>query len=204
MRFLILIVAALTLAQCATPEGRPFRVGASEKALVVMGVAEAGENQEARYAMLWRLLNSSGGFTELAGRTAFEARTNESGSVRIRGVPGEFALLEVEPGVYALDSVYAVIRDRRVDYVANGVISGPERPAVEVRAGEAVYLGIWQTNIEDARAIARPWRLSEADLRAVLRQSDRVQGEVRVRATHTRSVACAPRPMNARTSRQVC
>ena len=26
----------------------------------------------------------------------------------------------------------------------NGVIAGPERPAFEVRPGEAVYLGIWQ------------------------------------------------------------
>jgi hypothetical protein len=204
MRFLILIVAALALAQCATPEDRPFRVGQSQTALVVIGVAEAAENTDARYTMLWRLLDSSGDFTELAARTAFEARTNESGSARVRGIPGEFALIEVEPGVYALDSVFALIRDRRVDYVANGVISGPERPAVEVRPGQAVYLGIWQMDLEDARAVARPWRLSEADLRAVLAQSGRVEGHVRVQATQTRSVPCAPRPVNSRTSRQVC
>ena len=31
--------------------------------------------------------------------------------MRVRGIPGEFTHAEVEPGIYALDSVFALIRD---------------------------------------------------------------------------------------------
>lgn len=204
MRFLVLILGALALAQCATSEDERFRVGASEKAFVIIGVAEASENREARYTLLWRRLDGAGEFAEHGGGTSFEAETNQGDTLRVRGIPGEFELLEVEPGVYALDSVFAIIRADHVNYVADGVIQGPERPAFEVRPGEAVYLGIWQVDLEETRAVTRPWRIAESDLRAVLSHSDHVLGQVRIRATHTRSVPCAPHPMNPRTRRQVC
>jgi hypothetical protein len=204
MRFLIPVLGALALAHCATAEDARFRVGASERAFVIIGVAEASENREARYTLLWRRLDGGGAFEELDRRTAFEAQTNEGDTVRVRGIPGEFEMVEVAPGVYGLDSVFAVIRADRVNYVADGVILGPERPAFEVRPGEAVYLGIWQVDIEDVRAVTQPWRLEESDLRAVLSHSDEVLGQVRIRATHTRSVPCAPHAMNSRTRRQVC
>ncbi len=168
MRFVVLILGALALAQCASAQSERFQVDASNRAFVIIGVAEAPGNREARYTLLWRLLDEGGAFTEYESRTSFEAQTNERDTVRLRGIPGEFEMLEVDPGVYALDSVFATIRADRVDYVANGVISGPDRPAFEVRPGEAVYLGIWQVDIEDVRAVTRPWRLDERDLRAVL------------------------------------
>lgn len=204
MRLLILIVGALALAQCATAEDRHFRVGESEDAYVIIGVAEASESREARYEMLWRRLDGEGRFAELSGRNAFEASTNQGSTLRIRGIPGEFTMLRVAPGVYALDSVFGVIRGERVNYVSDGVIEGPERPAFAVRAGEAVYLGLWQADMDYARAVARPWRVTETDLRAVLHNSDEVLGQVRIRQTEMRNVACAPHPMNSRTRRQVC
>lgn len=204
MRFLILVLGALALAQCASRGEDDFTTGQSDRALVIIGVAEAAESTEGHYLMLWRRLDSAGGFEDIDGRNAFEAETNSGGTVRVRGIPGEFAMRTVDPGVYALDSVFAIIPDGRVRYVADGVIRGPERPAFEVQAGEAVYLGIWQMRIEDARAVTRPWRLSEEDLRSVLRNNDAVLGDVRVRQTHTRAVTCQPRQINSRSRRQVC
>jgi hypothetical protein len=207
MRFVFAILAMFALATCASSgEDDRFRVGASDRAFVIIGVAEAAENTSATYDLLWRRLDPAGNFTpEIdGGRTAFQAETNERGTLRIRGIPGEFVMREIDPGVYALDSVFAVIADDRVNYIANGVITGPERPAFEVRAGEAVYLGIWQVNIEDVTAVARPWRLSETDLRAVMDRRDEVVGEVRVRQTHTRAVPCQPQRLNSRSQRRVC
>ena len=205
MRFAVLILGALALASCATSDDDRFQVGASEKSFVIIGVAEASDSREARYTLLWRQLDAAGAFTEHSGRTAFEAQTNEGDTVRVRGIPGEFEMLEVEPGVYALDSVFGVIRDDRVDYVADGVIIGPDRPSFEVRPGEAVYLGIWQAEIAEVRAVTRPWRLEESDLRAVLNAADdEVRGHVRIRETRTRSVVCAPHRLNSRSRRQVC
>jgi hypothetical protein len=204
MRFLVLILSVLALAQCATTEDHRFHVGESEKAFVIIGVAETAGNREARYTLLWRQLDAAGAFAAHEGRTSFEARTNENNTVRVNGIPGEFEMLQVEPGVYALDSVFAEIRADRVDYVADGVITGPERPSFEVRPGEAIYLGIWQADIEDVRAVTRPWRQDEADLRAVLRNSDEVVGHVRIRETRPRNVACAPHQLNNRSRRQVC
>jgi hypothetical protein len=205
MRVSVLIMGALALAACATSEDDRFRVGESEKSFVIIGVAEASGNREARYSLLWRQLDAAGAFTEVNGRTTFEARTNEGDTLRVRGIPGEFEMLEIEPGVYALDSVFGLIRDDRVNYVAEGVITETERPSFEVRPGEAVYLGIWQADIEDVRAVARPWRLEESDLRAVLNSADdEVRGHVRIRETRPRNVACAPRQLNARSRRQVC
>jgi hypothetical protein len=204
MRFVVLILGALALAQCATAEDDRFRVGESQNAFVIIGVAETPGTREARFTLLWRLLDASGAFSEHEGDTAFQAETNEGDTLRVRGIPGEFEMLEVQPGVYALDSVFGVIRDDRVNYIAEGLIEGPERPSFEVRPGEAVYLGIWQADIEDVRAVARPWRLDESDLRAVLSNSDEIVGRVRIRETHTRSVACAPHNLNSRSRRQVC
>lgn len=207
MRQLFAILATFALATCASSgQEDGFQVGASPRAFVIIGVAEAAENTSASYDLLWRRLDSAGHFmTEIdGGHTAFQAETNERGTLRIRGIPGEFIMREVDPGVYALDSVFAVIRDDRVNYVANGVVTGPERPAFEVRAGEAVYLGIWQVNIEDVSAVARPWRASEADLRAVIERRDEVIGDVRVLQTHTRAVPCNPQRLNSRSQRRVC
>lgn len=204
MRFWILILGVLALTQCATGEDRRFEVGQSERAYVIIGVAETPANREARYALLWRQVEPDGRFAELNGNTSFEARTNQGHTIRVDGIPGEFAALEVEPGLYALDSAFALIRDDHVNYVADGVIMGPERPSFEVRPGEAVYLGIWQADIADGRAVARPWRLDQSDLNAVLRRSDKVAGRVVLRETQSRSVTCAPRRLNPRTRRQIC
>lgn len=207
MRRLFAILATFALAACASSgEDDGFRVGASDRAFVIIGVAEAADNTSATYDLLWRRLDPAGNFTaEIeGGRTAFQAETNERGTVRIRGIPGEFMMREIDPGVYALDSVFAVIADDRVNYIANGVVTGPERPAFEVRPGEAIYLGIWQVNIEDVTAIARPWRLNEADLRAVLDRRDEIAGNVRLRETHTRAVPCQPQRLNSRSQRRVC
>ncbi len=151
------------------------------------------------------MLDHNGAFTAFDGRTRFEPETNTRGSIRIRGIPGEFLAFEVEPGSYALDGAYAVIRDNRINYVADGLIDGPERPSFDVGAGEAIYLGIWQTDIEDVRAVTRLWRVDEADLRAVVNADEElVVGPVRVRETHVRAVACAPRRVNTMSQRRIC
>ena len=207
MRYVFAILTMFALAACASSgQDDGFRVGASPRAFVIIGVAEAASNTSATYDLLWRRLDSNGNFTAEveAGRTAFQAETNERGTLRIRGIPGEFVMREIDPGVYALDSVFASIRDERVNYIANGVVTGPERPAFEVRAGEAIYLGIWEVNIDDVTAVARPWRMNEADLEAVIERRDEVIGEVHARETHTRSVPCQPRHLNNRSQRQVC
>jgi hypothetical protein len=186
-----------------------FRVGVSANAFVVIGVAEAGANTSPRYTMLWRRVEG-GAFTPLGSglpytaQRSFEVQTESSGSVRVRGVPGEFFMIELPPGTYALDSVFAEVRENRVSYVANGVVQGPARPAFDVRAGEAVYLGIWETNLDEVVAVARLWRLDQGDLRAVLRRGRNVVGEVSVRQTQMRAVPCAPRRLSSNSQRQVC
>jgi len=204
MRFLFVILAVLALAQCASSEDERFQVGSSPRAFVIIGVAEAAANTSARYDVLWRRVGADGAFTALDDNTAIWAESNHRGTVRVRGIPGEFTFQEVDPGTYALDSVFAVIAESRVNYVANGILREPSRPAFEVLPGEAVYLGIWETDIEDSRAVVRPWRLSHTDLRMVLRNQNEVLGDVRLRETTTRDVACAPHTMNSRTRRLVC
>jgi hypothetical protein len=206
MRFLFAILATLALVQCASSETEGddrFRVGQSPRAYVIINVAEAAENTSASYDMLWRRVEG-GQFAPLGDGRSFRAETNEGGTIRIRGIPGEFVLTEVEPGTYALDSVFGVIREQRVNYIAQGLIRGPERPAFDVRPGEAVYLGIWQVDIVDAGAVARPWRLNENDLNAVMREQESIAGAVSLRETHTIAVPCAPRRVNNRSQRQVC
>lgn len=204
MRTIIAIIAALSLASCITAEDRRFRVGQSERALVIIGVAEAAANTSARYSLLWRRLDSDGGFSEVDGRTAFEPETNTRGSMRVRGIPGEFFAFEVEPGIYALDGAFAVIRDDRVNYIADGMIVGPTRPSFEVRPGEAVYLGIWQVDLQEVSASARPWRLQQSDLSALLGREEFVIGDVRLRDTRSRDVVCNPRRMSNLSQRQIC
>jgi len=204
MRFFFAIVGMLALAQCATGADDRFQVGASPRSFVIIGVAETSANTSAEYDVLWRKLRPDGAFEPVDGDTAFEARTNARDTLRVRSIPGEFTLREVEPGSYALDSVFAVIRDQRVNYIANGVILGPERPAFDIAPGEAIYLGIWQADLEDSAAVVRAWRLSEEDLRLVARAQEQIAGAVRMRATHTVSAPCTPQRLNNLSRRQVC
>jgi hypothetical protein len=205
MRLVFAILASLVLAQCATPGDGRFKVGDSDDAYVIIGVAERDANTLPHYQVLWRRLNSQGGFRPFLVGRYFEAATNERDSRRVEGIPGEFTMTDIEPGTYALDSVYALIPDGRVIYAANGVVRGPERPSFTVGRGEAVYLGIWEVNIEDAAAVIRPWRLDEADLRAVLQAVDPVKGgEVELRETEIVSVPCNPYRVGSISQRQVC
>ena len=204
MRLFLAIVGALLLAQCATGEDDRFRVGESPRSFVIIGVAESGANTAPNYTMLWRRLDADGGFTEYDDDTIFEPRTHARGSVRVRGIPGEFVMAEVEPGVYALDSVFAVVRGDRINYSANGVIVGPERPAFDVRPGEAIYLGIWEMDLEEVRPVARPWRLDQADVQAALRRRSPIIGIPSLRETYTRTAPCEPRQLHLRSRRQVC
>lgn len=204
MRGIFVIVACLMLAQCALPGQKRYRVGAAADAYVIIGVAEAGQNTSPNYTMLWRRLDANGAFMRFGGDRMFEARSESGDSVQIEGIPGEFTLARVEPGTYALDSVFALVRDGRVNYVANGLVRGPARPTFDVRPGEAVYLGIWQVNLEDTSATVRPWRLERGDLDAVIHDADPVDGSVRMLATTERAVTCTPFRLNTTSQRQVC
>lgn len=205
MRLLWALLGCMLLAQCVFGADKRFVVGAEADALVIVGVAKAPRDTSPRYFMLWRQLGADGGFRELGGDRSFEVETNSGDTVRVRGIPGEFAVLRMPPGTYALDSVFAVIRAGRVNYVAQGVIEGPERPAFDVRAGEAVFLGVWEMNVIDSEARARLWRLSDADARAVARASRAASGTLRLRETYVRPVPCAPHLANPMLStRQVC
>lgn len=205
MRSLFVVLSALALAQCASSGEPDFVVGGEETGYVIIGVAEAARSAEPAYALLWRRLAAgTGEFGGFDSDSSFEARSNAGASVRVRGIPGEFTLVAVPPGTYALDSVFAEINERRISYFANGVIVGPQRSAFELRAGEAVYLGIWQAQMIDTSVSASLWRLDPADLRAVLNATDAVAGQVRVRETFTVSAACAPRRLTSLTQRQIC
>ena len=204
MRGVFAILACLVLAQCASPGDKRFHVGEAPTSYVIMGVAEAFENTSPSYTVLWRRLDQNGNFTRYGARRIFEARSESGDGVQVTGIPGEFILSEVEPGTYALDSVFALIRDRRVNYSANGVVRGPERPTFEVRPGEAVYLGIWEANLVDVAAVVQPWRMEQSDLDAVLRETGAVVGPVRMAEPQTRSVPCAPYRLNSNSQRQVC
>lgn len=202
LRVAFVASAALLTAQCASSDDR-FYVGSAENALVIIGVAEASDAREGSYAVLWRRVEE-GHFTEPGGGRSFEGLTNSDDSVRVSGIPGEFTVVEVEPGVYALDSVFAVIRDRRVNYIAQGVIAGPDRPAFEARAGQAIYLGIWETRIEGHEAVVRLWRNDPRDLRAVQRAADVTVGDIEAVNTDTISVPCEPRRLGNFSQRRIC
>lgn len=205
MRVLLTTGAALLAAGCASSEDRRFHAGEAADAFVIVGAAEAFEQRDPAYRMLWRRVGPDGRFMEYDGPNAFEVRTNDDHTVRVTGLPGEFTLERVEPGVYALDGVFATIRENQVTYFANGVVAGPDRPSFSVEPGEAVYVGIWQMDLEGlAEPVARPWRLDATDLRMVTRRSNAVIGPVHVRATETRAVPCEPHRINSLTQREIC
>ncbi len=204
MRIWLAIAAALALNGCASDEDARFRVGESAAAFAIIGVAEAASEREPAYTMLWRRLGPDGTFLPYGGRAIFEARTNASDSVRIEDLPGEFAMARIEPGVYGLDSVFAVLQENGVNYIAQGVVQGPDRPSFEVRPGEAVYLGIWEMNVTGVAANTRLWRLNEDDMRMVVRAADPIVGQVRLRETQTGTATCAPRQLGNMSQRQVC
>ncbi len=204
MRVIFAMMACLVLAQCASRGDKRFHVGESATSYVIIGVAEAGQNTSPSYSVLWRRLDAEGAFMRYGARRIFEARSESGEGIQAPGIPGEFILSEVEPGAYALDSTFAAIRDGHVTYTANGLVQGPERPVFEVRPGEAVYLGIWEANLEDSYAVTRLWRLQQSDLDAVLRETDSVTGPVRVIETQVRSIPCHPFRLNQVSTRQVC
>lgn len=203
MRLIFAILSTLVLAQCATPGDRGFAVGHGDDAYVIIGIAKAPNIDAPRYNMLWRLLGEDGQFADYDDARSLDVETNTN-SIRIDGIPGEFITARLRPGVYALDGVYAIIRDRRVDYYADGLVIGPERPSFEARPGEAIYLGIWQVDLEDTRAVTRPWRVDRDDLRAVMREVDDLDGEVVIGQTVTRAVPCTPQRISSMSQRQIC
>lgn len=204
MRFLFAIAAVLVLNACASDEDSRFRVGESPSAFVIIGVAESASEREPVYTMLWRRLGSDGAFLPYGGRSIFEANTNADATLRLEELPGEFAMARIEPGVYGLDSVFAVLQENGLNYFAQGVVEGPERPTFEVRPGEAIYLGIWEMDVSGVAARTRLWRLNEADMRLVVHAADPIIGQVQMRETHQRSAPCSPRQLGNMSQRQVC
>jgi hypothetical protein len=179
--------------------------GGDLRTYVIINVAEALGDTSPRYSMLWRRLEADGSFADYDDETIIEAETNTDDSVVVRGIPGEFLILRVRPGVYALDSVYGTVRESGVTYVASGVIAGPARPSFEVREGETIYLGIWQVALNNGQAVARSWRLLPTDLSAALSQArNRRLNNAELRETVEREVACTPHRINWRTRRQIC
>ncbi len=207
MRRLLAIAAALLLAQCATRPGEDhrFRVGQEPQGMVFMGLAEATGATSPIYTMLWRRIDpATGAFMPLNAQTNFEARTDDGGSIRIDGIPGEFEFARLTPGTYGLDSVYALIPAGHVNYFAQGIIVGPDRPTFDIRAGEAIYLGIWQMNLNDTTAVTQLWRLDARDGEAATRRANQTIGNVVLRETGSRAVQCSPHRLNTISQRQVC
>lgn len=201
MRALVLLLALLVLPQCASggdqaPQAPPTRV--------IIGIAKNASNRGPVYELLWRRLDAQGHFTDYDDSRAFQVQTNAGNTVRVRGIPGEFAVLRVQPGVYALDSSFAQLREDNLNYFAQGVIQAPMRPTFEISEGETIYLGIWEVDIDGANAVTRLWRLSEDDARAVAHGSSRPLGPIRVRETHPMAVTCRPHAINNLTQRQIC
>ena len=201
MRALFLLLALLVLPQCASGADQAPEPPAT---WVIIGVAKSSANRGPVYTMLWRRMDAQGHFTDYDDARAFQAQTNAGNTVRVRGIPGEFAVLRIQPGTYALDSVFAQLREDNLNYIAQGVIETPQRPAFEIREGETIYLGIWEMDIDGANAVTRLWRLEEDDARAVVRGSTRPIGPVRLRETHPMSAPCRPHAMSNYTQRQIC
>ena len=206
MRRLLAIAATLFLAQCATErEDHRFRVGQEQQGMAFIGLAEATGATSPIYTMLWRRIDpSTGAFMPLNGQSSFETRTDDGGSIRIDGVPGEFEFARLTPGTYGLDSVYALIPAGHVNYFAPGIIVGPDRPTFEIRAGEAIYLGIWQMSLNETTAVTQLWRLDPRDGDAATRRANQTIGNVVLRETGSRAVQCAPHRLNTISQRQIC
>jgi hypothetical protein len=207
MRRLLALLATLALAQCASkaPQDTRFQVGSNAQGLAIIGLAEAAANTTPVYTMLWRRIDpATGNFLPHGDGAIFETRTNDGGSIRIRGIPGEFEMQRLTPGTYGLDSVYAVVAGRRVNYFAQGVVIGPNRPTFELRPGEAIYLGIWQMNLTDSSAVTQLWRLDPRDAQAVVRAANATVGDVVLRETGSSVVPCSPHRLNTLSQRQIC
>ncbi|MBL8537421.1 MAG: hypothetical protein JNM59_08465 [Hyphomonadaceae bacterium] len=205
MRIVLIVCAAFFLAQCASGGDDRFRVSHSPDALVIVGIAETSDNRDPRYSLLWRKLDEAGAFADYDDARSINARTHSDTSLRLRGIPGEFDFHRVPPGTYALDSAYATLQENGVTYTAQGLVQGPDRPSFEVRAGEAIYIGIWEMDIDGAEAVTRLWRLSDDDLVAIERAAGRrLVGAPQLRAVEVRQVPCRPRRMAAVGARQVC
>ncbi len=197
MRVAFVIAAMLALCQCATAPERA-------RPIVIVGVAEAPDQVAPTYTMLWRKVDvERGRFESHGGRRMIEFSTGGANTVRVEGLPGEFRVARVEPGLYALDGMYATLREGAVRYTAQGSIIGPERPAFEARPGEVIYLGIWQASLDNELAVVRPWRLASEDARAVAREAG-INGAVVLRETHAYAVPCAPRRMHPSLAREIC
>lgn len=197
VRIVLAIVAALALCQCASAR-EPRR------ATVIVGVAEAPDQTGPRYTMLWRKVDpQSGQFEDHGGRRMVEFSTQSGSTVRVDGIPGEFKVAHVEPGLYALDGMFAMLDEGRITYTAQGSIIGPERPGFEARAGEVIYLGIWQASLDGHLAVVRPWRLDESDLRAVANAAD-IEGRIQLRMPQAYDVPCAPHRMHPSLTREIC
>jgi hypothetical protein len=186
-------------------EEHRFRVGAEEQGIAFIGLAEAEGATSPIYTMLWRRIDqSTGAFTPNSAQNNFETRTDDGGSIRIQGIPGEFEYARLTPGTYALDSVYALIPAGHVNYFAPGIIVGPDRPTFEIRAGEAIYLGIWQMNLNETTAVTQLWRLDQRDADVVIRRANQTVGPVVLRETGSRAVPCSPHRLNSISQRQIC
>lgn len=199
-------MAALALAQCSTP-GRDhrFHVGQEQQGMAFIGLAEATGATSPIYTMLWRRIDPATGlFAPMGSGNEFETRTDDGGSIRIQGIPGEFEYARLTPGIYGLDSVFALIPAGHVNYFAPGIIVGPDRPTFEIRAGEAIYLGIWQMNLNDTTAVTQLWRLDPRDAEAAVRRANQTVGDVVMRETGSRAVGCSPHRLSSITQRQVC
>ena len=206
MRALLALMAVAAMGGCVTPEKDPrFQLGQEPEGFVMIGVAESAANTSPDYIMLWRKIDPvTDGFAPVGGHTVFEVHTNDGGSIRVRGIPGEFEYRRLEPGTYALDSVYAILHDRRVNYFAQGMVTGPERPSFHVGAGEAVYLGIWEMNLNETVATGQLWRLDQTDLDAAAHAANAVNGAITLQAAQTISAPCTPHRLSDRSQRQVC
>ena len=205
MRLVMVALSAGFLAQCASGASESAPTGEAATSTIVIGVAETSRQRDPRYALLWRRLGEDGRFLEYDDARSFEARTHAPDSIRIDGIPGEFEVFRVAPGVYALDSVFATLRERGVRYFAQGVVRGAQRPAFEVSAGETAYLGIWELDIDGAEAVARLWRLDEADAEAAWRASrGAITSPPTIRAAPAREAPCAPQRMSNMSERLIC
>jgi len=196
MRLVFVMLAALALSQCASARE-------AQRATVIVGLAAAPDNSDPRYTMLWRRIDQSGQFDSHGGRRMIEFTTHSGATVRVASAPGEFEVAEVEPGRYALDGVFATLSEAGVTYTAQGSIRGPERPSFEARPGEVIYLGIWQASLDGHLAVVRPWRIDQADARAVA-QAAGIEGAVAIRQTEAAVVPCAPRRLHPSLTREIC
>ncbi len=145
-------------------------------------------------------------FGRIDGRRQFRSRApHETTPCRVRGIPASSPSLEVEPGVYALDSVFAAY-PRRPGELRRATASSPGRsaPVFEVRPGEAIYLGIWQMDLEEVTAVTRPWRSSRSRRRGGDARCRRCKRSDDARRTRTQAVACEPHQLGALSQRQIC